>query len=336
MSEKLVPGIYSSYEVYKESKSSGGKVVALCAAAPVSGKKSFKSYAEAVTAYGSDCGITKLIKIILSNGAGEVIAFPVAQSNYAAAFALAVQEATVEFIVCDSDATAVHASLKSAITAADESKKYKLGIVQMQGNAQALASAAEALNCERMVLCGNYEPNGTVGSVAAALAGALSGQKDPALPQNGAVLREITALHNSFTNVQNESLLSAGVTPVELECGEATVVRGVTTRTSINGTADASFRDISTVLVIDDVIPSVRDELKKLFNRAKNTPQTRGAIRSQTVIVLEEKLRQEIIAGYDNVSVAADTTDPTVCNVSFSFSVMSGLNIIELLARLTV
>lgn len=335
MSNRLRPGIYSSYEVYSEKENSGGRLVALCAAAN-GGRKSILSYAEAVAEYGSDSSMAKLIKVILNNGAGEVMAIPVSDGDYAAAFALAVSEAEVEFIVCDSADADVHSALKSAIMSADENKKHKLGIVQMQGSAEALSAAAQSLNCERIVLCGNCEPSGTAGSVAAALAGVLSAQKDPALPLNGAVLREISGLQNRFSDSETEALLRAGVTPVELECGAAVIVRGLTTKTETDGEPDASFRDISTVLVIDDVLPAVRDALKRCFVRAKNTPQTRGAIRTQTVIVLEEKLRQEIIAGYDNVSVAADTADPTVCRVSFNFSVMSGLNIIELLACLTV
>ena len=336
MSSKLRPGIYSTYEVYSESKNTNGKVVALCAGATLGARKSIVSYAEAVETYGSESNMAKLIKIILANGAGEVMAIPVQDGDYAAAFALAVAEEDAEFIVCDSESTEVHAALKTAIMSADENKKYKLGIAQMQGGAEALSAAAQSLNCERIVLCGNYEPEGTAGSVAAALSGLLSAQKDPALPLNGAVLREISALENKFSDSQTEELLRAGVTPVELECGEAIIVRGVTTRTETDGEADASFRDISTVLVIDDVLPAVRDALKRCFVRAKNTPQTRGAIRTQTVIVLEEKLRQEVIASYDNVTVQADAEDPTVCRVSFNFSVMSGLNIIELLACLTV
>lgn len=336
MSVRLKPGIYSSYEVYSEKTNSGGKAVAVCAAAGSDETKTVVTYAEAVAAYGSDCNMTKLIKIILDNGAGSVEAIPVADEAYDDAFAAAVQENGIEFIVCDSEDASVHAALKEAIENASEDKKYKLGIVQNGGTASAIISEAQSLNFERIVLCGNSVPNGVSGSVAAAVAGVLSAQSDPALGQNGAALQDIPALSRQFTDSQLETLLQAGVTPVELDAGEALIVRGVTTRTETDGVPDSSFRDISTVLVIDDVLPAVTAALRKCFVRAKNTPQTRGAIRTQAVLVLEEKLRQEIIADYGNVTAAADTEDPTVCRVSFNFSVMSGLNIIELLACLTV
>ena len=87
---------------------------------------------------------------------------------------------------------------------------------------------------------------------------------------------------------------------------------------------------------MDDVIPTVRDALRARFRRAKNTEQSRGAIRSQVVLELENKLAREIITGYGEVSVEADADNPTVCLVGFSFTVAHGLNQIWLNAHITV
>lgn len=336
MSLRLRPGIYSSYEVNSEKLNAGGKAVALCAAAGGSEAKSIATYAEAVTAYGSDCNMTKLTKIILNNGAGVVKAIPVANNDYATAFASAISERDAEYIVCDSESASVHAALKAALSEADEDEKYKIGIVQLGGDADDIVSAAESLNYERMVLCGNSEENGVSGSVAAAVAGIIASRTDPALPLNGAVLQGVSELSESFSDAETEQLLGGGVTAIEKDADEIVIVRGITTKTETAGVADSSLRDVNTILVINDVIPAVSAALKKYFVRTKNTPQTRGAIRTQTVLLLEEKLRQEIIASYSNVRAEADETDPTICRVSFEFSVMSGLNTIELLACLTV
>lgn len=336
MSVNLRPGIYSSYEVNIERINTQGKIVALCAEAGGDGVKKIASLADAIDNYGEDCNMTKLIRIILNNGAGEVKAIPVEEGNYAAAFALAVQDKNAQYIVCDSESATVHVQMKAALLNADEDKKYKLGIVQMQGTYSELITAAEVLNCENMVLCGNSETGGTPGSVAAAFAGMLASKNDPAMPLNGAVLGNISNLEESFSDAQVEQLLRGGVTPVELDGGEAVVVRGVTTKTQTDGEYDDTLRDINTMLVINDVIPAVSNALKKYFAHSKNTAQTRGAIRTQVMVVLEEKLRQEIITGYDSVRAVADETDPTICRVSFSFSVMCGLNVIQLLACLNL
>ena len=84
------------------------------------------------------------------------------------------------------------------------------------------------------------------------------------------------------------------------------------------------------------MIPTVRNALKARFRRAKNTEQSRGAIRSQVVVELENKLAREIITGYENVTVTADTENPTVCLVDFAFTVAHGLNQIWLSAHITV
>ena len=133
-----------------------------------------------------------------------------------------------------------------------------------------------------------------------------------------------------------DTLLQGGVTPVELVGGVCSVIRGVTTRTKTGEAADATWRELTTILVVDDVIPSIRAALGAKFARAKNTAQTRGAVRSQVILELEEKVAAEIISGYGEVTAQALESDPTVCLVTFSFTVAQGLNQIWLSAQITV
>ena len=69
-------------------------------------------------------------------------------------------------------------------------------------------------------------------------------------------------------------------------------VRGITTRTTTGGAQDITWRELTTILIVDDVIPSIRASLRSRFSRTKNTAQTRGAIRSQVIVELENKLRR--------------------------------------------
>ena len=110
----------------------------------------------------------------------------------------------------------------------------------------------------------------------------------------------------------------------------------MTTRTTTGAAADATWRDLATIRVVDDVIPSLRQALAAKFRRAKNTPQSRSAIRAQVVLELEQKLSREIITGYEDVAVSADPEEPTRCLVDFSFTVAHGLNQIWLTAHITV
>jgi len=100
--------------------------------------------------------------------------------------------------------------------------------------------------------------------------------------------------------------------------------------------ADSTWRELTTVLIADDVIPAVRSALRSKFARAKNTAQGRGAIRAQTIVELEKKKDAQIIESYGEVAVTAAADDPTVCLVEFSFAVAHGLNQIRLTVHLTV
>ena len=87
---------------------------------------------------------------------------------------------------------------------------------------------------------------------------------------------------------------------------------------------------------LDATDEAIRESLRAKFRRAKNTEQSRGAIRSQVILELESKLSREIITGYEHVTVSADTENPTVCLVEFSFTVAHGLNQIWLTASITI
>ena len=94
--------------------------------------------------------------------------------------------------------------------------------------------------------------------------------------------------------------------------------------------------DLLSVHLESDMPPGIRAALRARFPRAKNTAQTRGAIRSQVILELERKLAAEIIAGYGEVTVQALEDRPTVCLVTFSFTVALGLNQIWLSAQIAV
>ncbi len=142
-------------------------------------------------------------------------------------------------------------------------------------------------------------------------------------------------LSASYDDTQVDTLVTGGVTPLECVSGEVSIVRGITTRTTTGGAADKTWRELTTVRIVDDVIPALRASLRARFVRSKNTAQVRAAIRSQVMVELENKRAQEIIDSFGEVSVKASEDDPTVCLVEFSFAVAHGLNRIYLSAHIT-
>ena len=160
--------------------------------------------------------------------------------------------------------------------------------------------------------------------------------RDPAIPLNGTPLNGLTGVSVDYTDSEIDLLVRGGVTPLEAVGGVVSPVRGITTRTTTGGADDTTWRELTTILIADDVIPAIRQSLRSRFSQTKNTVQTRGAIRSQTIVELENKLRAEIIDSYSDVAVSASEEDPTICLVEFSFAVAHGLNQIYLTAHITI
>ena len=350
------PGVYTSYTVSgtQYSGEAGGVVGLAALAEKGSGTTVYEitTEAQAQTAFGTTGPITELVRLLLLNGVAEIRAVPLAAAQgaqvpdtaaYTAAFALLTARTDVELIVCDSTAAAVHTALKTAIMTAGQRCAHKIGLVESGADTAAgMVTAAQAVNCERVVLVGPsaVAADGSAavsGSLAAAVAGAIVTGKDPAIPLNGAELYGLGGVSMDFTDGEINTLVRGGVTPVECVGGTVSVVRGITTKTKDSaGQAYYTYRELTTVRIIDDVIPDVRNKLRAGFTRTKNTAQTRGAIRTQVIIELEKKLAAQIIESYGNVTAEADADDPTVCNVSFDFTVAHGLNQIRITANITV
>ncbi len=347
------PGVYSSYDASMViGASKAAKAVGVAAAASAGAANVpvlLTSYAEGVSVFGEDaagvCGMSTLLRALYKNGANTVYAVAVEMvdgtADYAAAFA-ALEEVEVDVVVCDSADAAVHALLKQSVGRASAARMERIGVVGAQGaSAPQLIEHAAALNSERMVLVGGdvLDENGTrVSGVAgaAALAGIVASNGDAATPVNGAALAGLTGVCERYNDAQIDLLVRGGVTPLEMVGGAVSPVRAVTTRTMSGEAADATWRELTTILIVDDVIPGIRNALKSRFVRAKNNAQSRGAIRSQIIIELENKLAAEIIDSYGEVSVSADAEDPTVCVCEFSFAVAHGLNRIYLSAHIKI
>lgn len=343
------PGVYTDYDASSASTTTGGRSVVAVAAvcSDVSAEVTLlTNYASGAAKFGTQSSMGQMLKLLYDNGAGVVLAYPITEASttaYEAAFEALLAEKRAAFMVCDSTDSAVHAAMKTAVMAASELRNECIGLVGIEDpTAEELLTAAEALNCERMVLCGpdmRLTADGALvggGMLAAAVAGVLAGEADPALPLNGATLRGIDAVSCAFDDTALDVLIQGGVTVCETVGGVTEVIRGITTRSKTGGVPDATWRELTTILIVDEVIPGLRNALRSRFTRCKNNSTTRAAIRAQVVMELESRIRREIIDSYDNLSVTAAEDDPTVCLVEFDFVVTHGLSRIYLTAHITV
>ena len=348
------PGVYSSYDASSilsgENTGRTVGVAAIAAEGDCSEVVLLHSYAEGIEAFGEDAagthGMAAILKLLFANGAGAVKAVAVAaeddEADYESAFALLGEEDDIAIVVCDSADGEVHAALRDAVTEASEKRRERIAVVGGSGETTAqMIAHAQSINSERVVLVGpdvTLDDGAAVSAVfaAAAVAGVIAGSGDVSVPINGAALARIRSVSARLDDNAVDSLVYGGVTALECVSGICSPIRGITTKTTSGGAADTTWRELTTILIVDDVIPSIRDAIRARFTRSKNTAQTRGAIRSQVVLELEEKLAREMIDSYGNVSVTAMASDPTVCLVEFGFTVAHGLNRVYLTAHITV
>lgn len=340
------PGVYADYDasaVYSTSPAT--KTVAVAGLnSSTAGTCKFSSAASAAAVFGADAPLTALIRQAFLSGASTVLARAVPVNSvmgYHDSLEALLAQREASYIVTDSCDAAVQAEMRDLIEAAAESKNECIGLVGMGcADDEELIQRAAALNSPRMVL---IAPQVYVGEqicsgnlAAAALAGLLATQTDPALPLNSAVLPGLSGVTELWTEARLDALLRGGVTPLECVGGSVSVIRAVTTCTTVDGTADATFRELNTILVIDEVLPALRSALQQQFSRMKNTAVTRSAIRNQVLVELERRVAAQIIDSYDTLTVTQNADDPTVCDIRFRFSVAHNLNRIQLTAHISV
>jgi hypothetical protein len=340
------PGVYSSFSASSLiSGTAGLKTVAVVAQWDGTGKSQcyeLTEFSEAAAIFGDQKEITEFCRLVLLNGAAKVIAVPVNGDSYDAEFAVVSGREDVDIVFCDSTLLTVQQALKTSIEQSSKERMERIAIVAGGAGetASALVARATGLNSERVVLTAPAAVvNGqtvTGARCAAAVAGAIAGETDPAVPLGGAVLTWLSGLETRYSENEIDLLVRGGVTVLESTGGDISVIRGVTTRTATGGVGDTTWRELNTILIVDDVIPGLRDTLRAKFQRSKNTEQNRGAIRTQVILELEEKRNKEIISDYGDVTVTAVTDNPTVCLVQFSFAVTHSLNQIWLKANITI
>ena len=344
------PGVYSVYDA--SGVTPGGRApraigLAARASQGEAGKAVTVTGSAAGTAvFGDEGDLPALLELLFAGGASSVTAVRVADpgtlEDYRAAFA-ALDREDVQLLLCDSTAEEVQQALKEAAESASAARRERIALAgcEAEASVEDLLERAKALNCERVVLAGPgvLDRSGKTlsGAYAAAAVAALAASvQDPALPIHGGTLPGLGGLTQDYTDGDIDRLVRGGVTPLESVGGTVSPVRAVTTRTSTGGSPDASWRELTTIFIVDDVIPAVRRALRNKFARSKNTPRSRAAIRSQVIVELERKLAEEIISGYSGVTVTPSEEDPTVCLVEFGFSVAHGLNQVRLTVHIEI
>ena len=104
-------------------------------------------------------------------------------------------------MLCDSTTLTVQQALRDSVLSASAARRERIAVVGAAAGEEvsALVERAKGLNCERMVLVAPGSVDGEDAaqdglSAAAAVAGAIAAQSDPAIPLGGAELLGLKGL----------------------------------------------------------------------------------------------------------------------------------------------
>ena len=339
------PGIYTEYDtsgVVGDSQKAAVGLAVVCSLAE--GKSHcITRLSEAQEYLRNDEVPLEMAEALLDQGIREIWIAPAGEGDaegYAAALRL-LEEISLKSVLSDSSQLEIHQLMKESIHRCAQQKRERTGVVFTDEIGEEAIRHGEALNSERMVLVAQKAERigGSEAVTGAAVSAALAGivaSAQPGTNFNGSVLKGFSSVQPSLEEETVDSFLQGGVTPLEKVGNEVQAIRIVTTRTTTGGVQDKTYRDINTVLVMDDVISSVREALSIRLGGAKNNTRTRGAIATQAAVELQAKLDAGMIDSYNQPRIYADSEDPSICIVELEFSVVRGLNQIHIIGHISI
>ncbi len=340
------PGVYSRYDV----SSSGTAPLSLkyaAVAARASGGAAdgtvyrFKSYNEACEVFLPDedgVFMRATILTLFECGVSEILACPVG-ADYESAFSALRTAENIGAVVTDACESPDLEALKTHVTACSLERRERLGFCGIDDPSEAL-DAASLLNCERIVLCCPSVSSLATGSrssvlAAAALAGKILASSDPAANLNGSQFLGIT-MPEPLNEPVIQELLANGVTVFESVGGVTECIRALTTRTSTAGAPDRGLAGVNTILIIDNVIETMRATLKSRLGGGRVGGAPLESIRSQAAVVLSEKMAEGLLASFSPPRCYPHADDPAVCVVEMGFKVAHVLSHISVTAHIEV
>lgn len=343
-SQNQRPGVYSSYSVtsrYATPRS------AVSAALVCRGGTSLMGTAYPLTAVSQAAGLltgelnkTALTccRILLESGVSKVW-LSVAGTDYAPALALIEEKEGIGAIICDADNPTDLDKVKASVLRSSEKQRERVAFAGISAVETALA-AAEELSCERVVICapgvkalGDDTPRPVYS--AAALAGYLLAKGSPTVNLNGAKMEALSAA-DTLAEGDIQQLIAGGVTVLEEVGGHVECIRAVTTRAQAGGAPDNTLRPLNTILIIDDVMRTLRAALKARLGGLRRHGGTMDAVLSQVMVELAAKQDEGVIESFETPSVRADDNDPSVCIVEVAFTAAHLVDQIHITAHVEV
>ena len=337
------PGVYSGYTVeglYAAPRARRYAAVVLPGAAQAAGTVHRCSprtpWAEALGQDSANDAIIACVRLLLNGGVPQVLVSAV-DGDLTAALALLENEDNIAAVICTADSDADKTALLAYVEREQARLQEKIAFIGGNGTPTEAAASAKKLNHPRCCLCypGAVGADGTEAASAfsaAALAAAVLAADDPVYNWNSAQLPGLSHCER-LAEEDIQALLAAGVTVLEEKAQAVRCIRAVTTKTGTAGVPDNTLRALNTVLIIDDVMRSLRETLQARMAGRRLSPDS---IRTQAAVVLAEKQEDGILESFAVPEVYTAPEDPTVCVVEIAFRVAQVLSQIHIVAHINI
>lgn len=273
----------------------------------------------------------------------ELVGGPYASKKeaYDAAFTASLVDSEIMIIILDTTDTTVYAALKDhlALAESESHNLFRYGVVGVPAtmtDIDEVMALVATIDSDRMFIGypnlvdeNNVTQDGTL--TAAGVASILNTQTDdPALPTNNTSIVSFGGVSSKLTEEAMAELADAGVVAIFPETDTTpTIWRMVTTAQKSKGdeAIESIWHDATTRLIADNVLSSVLAKLKANYRRTKNVSRVLDSIRTDVLIILDQKLALEIIEEYDPemVTVVKDPEDRYGALVDYEYKVVSPL-----------
>lgn len=341
MTKSMRPGIYTDYTVTPIFSGNRGRAIGIIAktTAACTGVQAINSLSQAKRIFG-EAGeqnvMMQMITAIYIHTSPMVYAVGVqqaTQAEYESAIDI-LMESNAYIVTLDCKDISIYQYLQAKLGAKEE----KIGIVTGILDKDSI-ELANTLNSERICLAipAVKLSNFTCDLSGVAMACLISMCEKTSTNLNGQAIHEAMIATENFTQSETEEYLKNGICVFEQRGGIATLIRGMTTRTKNDSDDfDTTYRNIGVILVIDTVIPALRNILRTKLGFIQNNKTGLNSILSLVVCQLDEFVDQGILSSYQMPRIFLDSEDTSVCIVEVAFTVALGINSIYLTAHISV
>lgn len=161
------------------------------------------------------------------------------------------------------------------------------------------------------------------GSFLAVAVAALGIKNDPAEPFTNKTIAGFNRINEIYEVSEMNAMADAGVLLLTQQGSTIKVRHGITT-----SVADVNSAEITLVQIKDYVIAEVRETLAELYVGNKLRPTIVTDVESTATSILNGFVRQEVLVGFDGLSVKRSKEDPRQIDVKFEIEAVYPLNYI--------